>query len=209
MVGCSEGVTPNTHWTAKEATSHLAAEMAKHEAAVLRLVKVSLTQCQFDALVSFSYNVGYGALGKSTLLKHLNAGDYARAASHFADWKRAGGKVLPGLVRRRAAEAEMFMREAEPDMPQKVDEEATKMKPLEALAKVGAPLALASGGGVTLVSPVDLAAQVGAWKGLAQTVADAGIWASGLGRAGLVIGAGVVALVAVQLALNKWGPQQS
>jgi len=205
--GCTEGVTPNTHWTEEEATEHLAQEMGKHETAVLKLVKVELAQCQFDALVSFSYNVGSGALSKSTLLKHLNAGDYARAASHFADWKRAGGKVLPGLVRRRAAEAAMFMSNAPLDMAQKVDAEATKMKPLEALAKVGTPLALTGGGVVSAVNPSDLAGQVTAWKGLAQTVADAGLWASSLGKAGLAIGAGVAVLVGAQMAINKWGPQ--
>ena len=65
--GCTEGVTMNTHWTQAEATEKLRGELAKHEAAVLNLVKVPITQAQFDALVSFSYNVGSGALAKSTL----------------------------------------------------------------------------------------------------------------------------------------------
>lgn len=77
-------------------------------AAVKKCVTVPLNQGQFDALVSFAYNVGAGNLQSSTLLKKLNAGDYAGAAKEFANWNKAGGKVLSGLQRRRAAEAAMF-----------------------------------------------------------------------------------------------------
>jgi hypothetical protein len=76
--------------------------------AVERLVKVPLNQNQFDALVSFAYNCGEGNLGKSTLLRRLNAGDYKGAAAQFAAWNKGGGQVLKGLVRRRAAEAALF-----------------------------------------------------------------------------------------------------
>jgi hypothetical protein len=76
---------------------------------VNRLVTVPLTQNQFDALVSFTYNLGEGALAESGLLRKLNAGDYAGAAPEFAKWVRAGGVILPGLVRRRAAEADLFV----------------------------------------------------------------------------------------------------
>jgi lysozyme len=73
---------------------------------VRRLVNVPLTQAQFDALVSFHFNTG--ALGKSTLRRKLNAGDYAGAAAEFDKWTRGGGRVLPGLVRRRKAERHLF-----------------------------------------------------------------------------------------------------
>lgn len=81
------------------------------------LVKVPLTQNQFDALVSFSYNVGSDidadtkaeGLGDSTLLRKLNAGDYAGAAAEFPKWCNDNGKVVAGLVRRRKAEAELFL----------------------------------------------------------------------------------------------------
>lgn len=76
--------------------------------AVRRLVKVPLSQGQFDALTSFTFNLGAGALGSSTLLKKLNAKDYAGAQKEFGKWVHAGGVVLQGLVRRRAAEAKMF-----------------------------------------------------------------------------------------------------
>jgi lysozyme len=73
------------------------------------LVKVSVSDNQFAALVSFAFNVGVNNLRNSTLLRKLNAGDYAGAAQEFAKWNKAGGKVLAGLTRRRAAEAQLFM----------------------------------------------------------------------------------------------------
>lgn len=78
--------------------------------AVAAAVAVPLTQNQFDALVSFAFNVGEGAFRGSTLLKKLNAGDYSGAAAEFAKWNKARGRVLKGLVRRRKEEAELFMR---------------------------------------------------------------------------------------------------
>lgn len=75
--------------------------------AVRDSVTVPLTQRQFDALVSFTFNVGAGALRRSTLLKRINAGDLD-VAGEFAKWNKAGGKVFAGLTRRRTAEAEMF-----------------------------------------------------------------------------------------------------
>lgn len=75
-----------------------------------KYVKVKLTQNQFDALVSFVYNVGVGAFRTSTLLRKLNNGDYVGAAAEFKRWKFGGGKELPGLVRRRKAEEQLFLR---------------------------------------------------------------------------------------------------
>ena len=71
-------------------------------------MKVPLTSAQFDALTSFTFNLGAGALAESTLLKKLNARDYAGAQKEFGRWVHAGGEVLAGLVRRRAAEAKLF-----------------------------------------------------------------------------------------------------
>ena len=76
---------------------------------VSKLVKVTLTQNQFDALVSFAYNVGLGAFGDSTLLKLLNAGDIDGASKQFERWNKAGGKVSNGLTRRRNAEKALFL----------------------------------------------------------------------------------------------------
>jgi lysozyme len=68
-----------------------------------------LTQGMFDALVSFTYNLGVGNLRKSTLLRKLNEGDIRGAAAQFMSWTHAAGKQMPGLVRRRAAEESLFL----------------------------------------------------------------------------------------------------
>ncbi|MGS1815167.1 lysozyme [Klebsiella oxytoca] len=83
--------------------------LVSYENDVLKLVKVKLSQNQFDALVSFVYNVGSRALSTSTLLKKLNAGDIKGAADEFLRWNKAGGKVLNGLTRRREAERALFL----------------------------------------------------------------------------------------------------
>ncbi|MEG5818345.1 lysozyme [Enterobacter hormaechei] len=83
--------------------------LVSYESDVSRLVKVGLTQGQFDALVSFTYNLGARSLSTSTLLRKINAGDYAGAADEFLRWNKAGGKVLNGLTRRREAERALFL----------------------------------------------------------------------------------------------------
>lgn len=82
----------------------------RFEQAILDLVDVPLSQNQFDALVSFAYNLGAGALAESTLLKKLNHGNYKAVASQMKRWDKAGGVTLPGLARRRAAEGRLFNR---------------------------------------------------------------------------------------------------
>lgn len=77
--------------------------------AVEDMVTVPLTDNQFGALVSFSYNVGSSALKNSTLLRKLNSGDYVSAAENFLKWVNAGGRRLSGLVKRREAEQSLFL----------------------------------------------------------------------------------------------------
>lgn len=80
------------------------------ENAVLNLVSVPLEQWEFDALVSFVYNLGSGKLATSTLLRQLNAGmDKKEVAKQFERWVYSGGKVTPGLVKRREAERDLFL----------------------------------------------------------------------------------------------------
>ena len=88
----------------------LRADAADAARAVNRLVRVPLDQDQFDALVSFTFNVGEGALRDSTLLRELNAGRYDAVPAQLNRWTRAGGRILSGLVRRRAAEGALFSR---------------------------------------------------------------------------------------------------
>ena len=83
--------------------------LVRYESAVNRYVQVPISQNQFDALVSFAYNVGNENLRKSTLMKLLNEKKYGQAADQFPRWNRAGGNVLAGLTRRRARERELFL----------------------------------------------------------------------------------------------------
>ena len=94
--------------TELEALELLLADIERFEDGVERLVQVTLNQHQFDALVSLAFNIGLGAFGKSTLLRKLNAGDYTGAAAEFDRWIHAGGRVLPGLVKRRSDERRLF-----------------------------------------------------------------------------------------------------
>ncbi|MNQ87056.1 Lysozyme RrrD [compost metagenome] len=81
----------------------------QYEKGVEQSVVVLFTQEQFDALVSFTYNLGINALKGSTLLRKLNSGDYEGAADEFLKWNKAGGKILSGLTRRREAERMLFL----------------------------------------------------------------------------------------------------
>ncbi|QIC87521.1 lysozyme [Serratia liquefaciens] len=83
--------------------------LVQYEQGVNQLVKVIITQGQFDALVSFSYNLGLRSLSTSTLLRKLNAGDKQGAADEFGKWVNAGGVRLNGLVKRREAERKLFL----------------------------------------------------------------------------------------------------
>lgn len=96
--------------TLDQAKEYFAHDLKRFESSVNNLVKVPLTQNQFDALVSLAYNIGSGAFKNSTLLKKLNAKDYAGAADQFLVWNKGGGKVMKGLVRRREAERALFLK---------------------------------------------------------------------------------------------------
>lgn len=95
--------------TQQKADDLLKQGIVQYENGVTNLVIVPLNQNQFDALVDFAYNLGVNALKESTLLKKLNAGDYAGAANEFTKWNKAGGKELAGLMRRREAEKSLFL----------------------------------------------------------------------------------------------------
>lgn len=212
--GCTEGVNQHTQWTKAEAEAALAREMAKHEANVERLVKVPLNQGQFDAMVSLCYNVGVGNIGKSALLKHLNAGDYARAASHFADWKysrvddpklamamkvKPGTKtVLPGLVKRRAAEAAMFLEAAaDVGMVQRVDPPRVKVS-LWGQIKAAFGL-IGTGGIVGSLGGFDASFIPAPPPGIKETVHNLGQWGDAVPWQQwqmLLVGAAVFAAVA-------------
>ena len=129
--GHTKGVKKNMRITKEEAENLLRDDLRSFEAEVKNMVDVPLSQYQFDALVSFVFNLGAANFKSSTLLKKLNAGDYAAVPAQLMRWNKArvGGKLQPltGLTRRRTAEAALFTMDAQlpsddadVPMPQKV-----------------------------------------------------------------------------------------
>ncbi|MCG7598862.1 lysozyme [Halomonas sp. McH1-25] len=106
--GSTTDVEPGDCITPEAAERLLRRDLQEAEETVEALVKVPLNQCQFDALVSFAFNLGYGNLSSSTLLRKLNAHNYSGAQAEFKRWIYAGGQKLAGLERRREAEAQLF-----------------------------------------------------------------------------------------------------
>lgn len=107
--GHTDGVHEGMRITEQQAEDFLAADLAQAGRWVSILVKVPLTQNQFDALTDFVFNEGQGHLRSSTLLRLLNAGRYQEAAAQFKYWNLVAGQVEDGLVKRRAAEATLFL----------------------------------------------------------------------------------------------------
>lgn len=107
--GHTRGVRFDQHCTPAQAEAWLADDYREAEKAVNEAVSVALTQHQFDALVCFVFNVGVGAFLGSTLLQHLNSGNYGAAAEQFKRWVKSKGVTLNGLVKRRDEERALFL----------------------------------------------------------------------------------------------------
>lgn len=102
------GIGQGTVWTKAQCDTRFEADLARYARDVAdALGDAPTTQAQFDALVSFHYNTG--AIARATLTALHRAGDHAGAAAEFGRWNRAGGRVLGGLTRRRAAEARLYL----------------------------------------------------------------------------------------------------
>lgn len=108
-VGHIKGVHAGMTITMDQATAFLREDLESAESDVSKLVKASLDQDQFDALVSLVFNIGGGNFAKSTLLKKVNAHDYIGASAEFAKWNKAGGRIIKGLTNRREAERKLFL----------------------------------------------------------------------------------------------------
>lgn len=110
--GETAGVKMGDKTTPERALVQLLESTEKHADAIRQCIHVPLYQHEFDAYISLAYNIGTGAFCRSTLVKKLNAKDYAGACEEIRRWNKAGGKVLPGLVKRREAEYKMCKGEA-------------------------------------------------------------------------------------------------
>lgn len=106
--GRAHGVSEGDTCTREQADAWLLEDVTEAERAVSKYCTQPLNQNQFDALVSFTYNVGGGGFASSTMLRHLNDGDYQAAAAQFKLWNKAGGATLAGLTRRRESERRLF-----------------------------------------------------------------------------------------------------
>ena len=101
-------IGPGTVWTQAQCDARLTADLKRYASDVARVIgDTPTTQAQFDAMVSFHYNTG--AIARATLTKRHKTGDHAAAAAEFARWNKAGGRVMKGLVRRRAEEAKLYV----------------------------------------------------------------------------------------------------
>ena len=107
--GSTKGVTEDMEITQEGAEELLQEEMHEYEGYINDMVKVPLEQHQFDSMVSWVFNLGSGNLSSSTLLKKINNSEYDEVPEQIKRWNKAGGKVLEGLVRRREAEALLFL----------------------------------------------------------------------------------------------------
>lgn len=106
--GHTKGVMQGDRITQEQAEAFFSEDLAVFELTVNSAIKRPMTQNHFDAMVSLAFNIGGPAFSGSTLVKRFNAGDVQGAADEFPKWCNSAGKALPGLVKRRAAEREMF-----------------------------------------------------------------------------------------------------
>ena len=124
--GFIRGVKMGDKMTLAEARDRLKREIVEYEQGVLAACTRKPNQNQFDAFVCFAFNVGVAGFKKSSVLKAHNRGDYQAAARAFGLWVKAGGKTWPGLVRRRSAEASLYLDpidQEDIEMPQKIEPE--------------------------------------------------------------------------------------
>lgn len=185
------GLTEDVHMglvlTRDECSQRFKKELVKHEAAINKLVTVPISQNAYDALVSLSYNVGTGAVAKSTVMKRLNKGDYVGASEAFKLFNKAGGGVVNGLVQRRASEAALFLKpDAAPDapsMPQTVTESAPPVsKPVIATGAATVAVAVVEAVPALPVPAVpevvtQSIANVETWKGIGASAWTLKSWA--------------------------------
>lgn len=165
--GFTQGVQAGDSMTREQAEQRLRQELVAYENAVNRATQGQATQEQFDALVSFAWNVGVKGMAGSSVIKAHVRGDYQAAARAFGLWNKAGGKVWPGLTRRRAAEAALYLDgQGQQAMPQAVEPE----RPMTAstINRAG----IAAGGTAAVATVAETARTVSDIKYSAQSLGD-------------------------------------
>lgn len=128
--GFTKGVQMGDTMTLEEADQRLIKELSEYERAVYVSCEITPNQHEFDAMVLLCFNIGIAGFKRSTVLKAHNRGDKQAAARAFGLWNKSGGRVYPGLTRRRAEESALYLKPipgdcAEPAMPQKIDPESS------------------------------------------------------------------------------------
>lgn len=174
--GFTEGVKPGQRMTLGQASARLATELARYESAVLAACKVPPNQNQFDALCSLAWNIGTGAIARSSVIKAHNRGDVQSAARAFGLWNKAGGKEWPGLTRRRAAEAALYLKPTHDELP--ADAEAEPLAPVQPMPQAVEPETSLAASGINRAATVagTTAATVGAVSSIKQSLDDLGPW---------------------------------
>jgi lysozyme len=209
--GCTDGVKLGMVWTAEKAEQEFRSELAKFEDGVTRLVTAEVNQNQFDALVSFAYNVGVGGFQKSSVLKRVNSRQFDKVPAALALWNKGGGKVLPGLVSRRQREGALFLKPPEAPEESYMPQAVTASWPpwvlwLMRLLGIGT-------GGTAVVKTADvgyppapdLSWFVG-WKGFGETAFDLLLWAATNPVKTALVGAVIAILMFPKLIPEKWRP---
>lgn len=166
--GETEGVGPDTVWTQSYADQRFCDSLTVYRDKVLAMCTRAPTAMQLAAMVSLAYNIGLAGFSKSTVLRQHNAGNHEAAARAFGLWNQVKGKVNAGLTARRAAEAALYLTEAErtqpAPMPQAVDAES---RPIT--GPIASSSAATAGLGVIGLLQA-LGDQVGAMKGALTTI---------------------------------------
>ncbi len=190
--GFTKGVQPGDVITREQADARLDAELAEFAEGVHRLLTRPATPNAFGAMVSLAFNIGLAAFARSTVLRLHNAGDATGAARAFALWNKAGGRVLPGLVRRRAAEAALYLT---PEIPvQRLNRQRVDVPAPEPDLQADAP------------APLAMPQRVDEERPMAQSRIVQGAGISG-GVAGLTLAAeGARAVGEIRWSLGDWLP---
>lgn len=211
--GCTEGVKLGMVWSAEKAEQEFKRELAKFEDGVNRLVTAEINQNQFDALVSFAYNVGVGGFQKSSVLKKVNKGDFAKVPAALALWNKGGGKVLPGLVSRRQREGAMFLKPTvapeESYMPQAVTASwppwVLWIMRLLGIGGTGTVAVKTADVGFTPPAAPDLSWWQN-WKVFGDGAGDLLLWAATNPIKTLLVGGVILILMFPKLIPEKWRP---